>query len=68
MSSFSIREENPAETDEIHKKNSAHLIQGVFNHFHEDFSILIIKNDNAINVINMSTRDLLIIIKNGINE
>ena len=30
--------------------------------------MLKIKNADAVNVINMSTRDLLIIIKNGINN
>ena len=65
---FSIKEEKHEETTETQKKNSAHLIQGIFNQYQEDFNMLKTKNDIAVNVINISTKDLLIIIKNGINN
>ena len=65
---FSIKEEKHEETTETQKKNSAHLIQGIFNQDQENFNMLKTKNATAVNVMNMSTRDLLIIIKNGIND
>ena len=52
----------------MQKKNNAHFIQGIFNQYQEDFNMLKTKNDIAVNVINISTKDLLIIIKNGINN
>ena len=52
----------------MQKKNNTHFIQGIFNQYQEDFNMLKTKNDIAVNVINISTKDLLIIIKNGINN
>ena len=63
-----INEEKHEETTKIQKKNNTHFIQDIFNHDQENFNMLKIKNATAVNVINMSTRDLLIIIKNGINN
>ena len=52
----------------MQKKHNTHFIQGIFNQYQEDFNILKTKNDVAVNEINISTNDLLIIIKNGINN
>ena len=65
---LSIKGEKKAETNEIQKNNSDHLIQDIFSQVQETFNALINKNDAPISVINMSTKDLLIIIKNGIND
>jgi len=65
---FSINEEKHEETTEIQKKNNTHFIQDIFNQDQENFNMLKTKNAAAVNVMNMSTRDLLIIIKNGINN
>ena len=65
---LSIKGEKKAETNEIQKNNSDHLIQDIFSQVQETFNTLIYKNDNPISVMNISTKDLLIIIKNGIND
>ena len=63
-----VNEEKHEEITKIQKKNNTHFIQDIFNHDQENFNMLKIKNAAAVNVINMSTKDLLIIIKNGINN
>ena len=65
---FSINKEKNEETIAIQKKNNADLTQDIFNQAQENFNVLLIKNNIAVKVINMSTRDLLIIIKNGISD
>ena len=65
---FSINKEKNEETIAIQKKNNADLTQDIFNQAQENFNVLLIKNNIAVKVINISTRDLLIIIKNGISD
>tara|TARA_X000000368_G_C22911804_1_gene658924 strand:+ start:130 stop:501 length:372 start_codon:yes stop_codon:yes gene_type:complete len=65
---FSINKEKYEETIAIQKKNNADFTQDIFNQAQENFNVLLIKNNIAVKVINISTRDLLIIIKNGISD
>ena len=65
---FSINKEKNEETIATQKKNNADFTQDIFNQAQENFNVLLIKNSIAVKVINISTRDLLIIIKNGISD
>ena len=48
------------------KKNIAHLTQLIFSHSQDELTMDFIRNENPITVINISVRDLLIIIIKGI--
>ena len=65
---ISINKEKYEESTEVQKKNKTHFIQDIFNQDQENFSVLETKNATTVNVMKMSTKDLLIIIKNGINN
>ena len=60
-------DEKLADMHEINKKSIANLIQDKLNQFHEFLKIEKKINDTAINTINKSVKDLLIIIKKGID-
>ena len=64
---ISTNEESKDEIIEEVKKNKDHLTQLIFSQDHEKPIVDFIKNDIAINVIKKSVRDLLAIIKKGIN-
>ena len=60
-------EEKLADIHEINKKSIANLIQDKLTQFHELLKIEKKINDTPINVINKSVKDLLIIIRKGID-
>ena len=60
-------EEKLADMHEINKKSIANFIQDKLNQFHEFLKIEKKIKDTAINTINKSVKDLLIIIKKGID-
>ena len=60
-------DEKLADIHEINKKSIANFIQDKLNQFHEFLKIEKKIKDTAINTINKSVRDLLIIIKKGID-